>query len=122
MATTVEKVREILDSTLDDANITAYITAAGLYLDTIFTGQDISEDLRNEIERWVTAHLISVSKERQWEEVDAGTASEKFTGKYEMGLSMTSYGQTAILLDTTGELQRSQKKKAQTTAVKSFDN
>lgn len=117
MATSIDKVKEILETGLEDANITAYITTATLYVDQILSGKGLSSEVMDEIYTYVTAHLITHTKERQGAEEEAGTAKIKYTGTYGMGLKATTYGQTAILLDTTGCLAKAGKPVASIKAI-----
>lgn len=56
------------------------------------------------IERWLSAHYYACS-DRTYESKSTGRASAKFTGKTEMYLKATIYGQQAMQLDPSGWLQ-----------------
>jgi hypothetical protein len=101
---TVDEVKNIIDTTLDTADIEAYISTATAVLDNAYTGYTVSTALRKEVERWLTAHLIASTREQQLTEAKAGSASAKFQGKTGMNLYSTFYGQNAISIDTTGAL------------------
>lgn len=120
-----EEVKEIIETELSDTSIETFINAANLTITKILDGADISSDQLKEIERWLTAHLIACTMERQVSKEALGQASVSYTGITQMGLNATLYGQQVKILDTTGLLaqQESQQGKllASITAVKSFD-
>lgn len=118
MRTTKEKVRQIIDTEITDANVEGYIEAASTVLDEVFAGVTISSTMLTEIERWLTAHFISSTKERQAKKEGAGGAFIEYAGEYEMGLQSTSYGQNAMTLDYTGTLRGLAGKTASITAIK----
>lgn len=101
---TVDEVKNIIDTTLPDADVTAFISTATAVLDEAYSGYTVSTALRKEVERWFTAHLIASTREQQLTEAKAGSASAKFQGKTGMNLSSTFYGQNALIVDTTGAL------------------
>lgn len=117
---TIDNVKEIIETSLTDTNISVYINAMSTLLDSIWEGYTVSDDIRTVVEAWGAAHLIAVSKERQGLTEKAGTASITYTGEYSTAFSMTSYGQMALTFDPTGELATSHLKGASITAVKSF--
>jgi hypothetical protein len=118
--TTATEVKKILDSTaLSDTDIDSYIVTANVLVnDVLGTG---TTDLLTEIEKWLTAHLIVSTRERQAESEEAGGAKIKYTGKYDAGLKSTTYGQMVLTLDTTGKMATLSGRAAKITAVKSFD-
>lgn len=117
---TASEVKEIMDTTLSDVIVGAYITSANTLVNSVLgTG---ATDLLKEIERWLTAHMIAVTRERQAQKEGAGGAYIEYTGKYGQDLSSTSYGQMAMALDTTGALAGLAGKSASITAIKSFDS
>jgi hypothetical protein len=75
-----------------------------------------------EIEKWMAAHFMSVTKERMTSDEKLGEAAIKYTGKYGMAWEMTSYGQVVLILDTSGTLAEASKKKMSIKAVTSFDD
>lgn len=102
---TAEEVKTILDTSLEDAVITAYIDATTVVINEWYNGVSISDDLLKEIERWVVAHNIAATRERMAREEGAGGAYIKYTGyMYGTGLKSTPYGQMAIQIDTTKTL------------------
>lgn len=120
---TADEVKEILDNTsLTDPIIEAYITGANALVNKTFeTGTSPGTDLLKEIERWLTAHMISCTRERMAKKEGAGGAYIEYTGQYGENLSSTSYGQMVLTLDSTGQMAALAGKKASITAIKSFD-
>lgn len=53
------------------------------------------------IERYLAAHFYAHA-DQQMQAKQTGDASATFKGKTDLGLNGTDYGQTALLLDTTG--------------------
>lgn len=120
---TVTEVKEIIETTLEVSDIKPYITAANLTV-TEWLGSStvLSSAQLKEIERWLTAHFIAATRERQVSQEKIGESSAKYMGKSDdVGLNSTTYGQQAILLDTSGTLASGAgKKKASLYAVTSF--
>ena len=69
-----------------------------------YTATDLEE-----IERWLSAHLYHIAITRANEE-RAGKVSETKRSKVDLGLNLTHYGQTAMLLDWAGGLAALNKK------------
>lgn len=116
---TAYEVKEILDSCdTEDSIVETIIGAANRFINKVFINDSTLEetDLK-EIERWLSAHLISVSLHRQTQQEKLGDGLAIFAGKYGEGLSMTSYGQTVLLLDTTGKIANYGKRRASIYAV-----
>ena len=124
MRTTVDKVIEILDDTsLEDAIIESFINGAYTFVTAQLSSKITNEDLLTEIERWVAAHMIASTRERTAKEEQAGGAQIKYTGQWGTGLDGTSYGQMAVMLDTTGTLAAlvQRKGKASMRAIPNFE-
>lgn len=116
---TATEVKEIIETDLTDAIVGAYITSANVFVNTVLgTG---TTDILKEIERWLAAHMIASSKERQAIKEEAGTAKVQYSGKYEMNLSSTSYGQMVMSLDTTGAMAKVGLKAAYIYAIPNFN-
>ena len=117
---TATEVRVIITTSLLDAAITAYIGIANpIVTDTLTCG--LSAARLKEIERWLTAHLISIVEERQTTEEKLGEATVKYAGVYGEGLKGSSYGQMVLLLDTCGQFANLGKKSVNITAITSFE-
>lgn len=104
MKTTVEKVKDIIETELEDSIIQSYIDGADVWLLAALSEVSLPNDLFAEIERWVAAHMIAYSRERTAASEEAGGAKIVYSGKFGTGLNGTSYGQTAVNLDYTGTL------------------
>jgi len=119
--TDADAVKQILDTSLTDTKIEAFIAGATEEV-TEVVGSDtsLSGDLKTEIERWLTAHMIASTREQQLSEAKAGPASAKFQGKTGLGLDSTMYGQTVKVLDTSGKFAALGGKGASIMAVRSF--
>lgn len=117
---TADDVLAILDdSALTAAQIAPFITSANVMINENI-GTDTT-DLLKEIERWLTAHMISITRERQSIKEEAGSAKVEYAGKFGEGLKSTSYGQMVLSLDTTGIFASLGGKAIYTYAIKSFD-
>ncbi|MFW6002556.1 MAG: hypothetical protein ACOCQD_04380 [archaeon] len=122
MATaTVDEVRAIIDTNIEDTNVESYIDSASSLLSIWFSGVTASQELLTELEKWVAAHLIAMTKERQAKEEGAGGAYIKYAGVFGTGLKTTSYGQTAIEIDTTNTLRSVSGKQIKFFAIKEGD-
>lgn len=105
MRTTVDDVRAIISTTLEDATITNIIGSASTLLDSLTDMSGLSVALLTEIERWMSAHMIAITWERTAKNEGAGGASIEYAGNFGTGFASTQYGQMAITLDTTGTLK-----------------
>ena len=120
--TTATEVKQILDnSTLADAIVDAYIIAANALVTKLLSGKGLGDVLMEEIERWLTAHMISVTRERMGAKEEAGGAKIEYTGTYGQALKSSPYGQMVMTLDTTGNMAASGGKKASIYAITSFE-
>lgn len=117
---TATEVKQILDdSTLLDSIVDTYILGANALVNSALgTG---NTDLLKEIERWMAAHMIAVTRERMAQKEQAGSAMIQYIGDYKGGLDSSPYGQMVKTLDTTGLMATLGGKSASTYAVKSFD-
>lgn len=114
-------VKNILDTSLEDADINAYIGAAIALVDSVVG--TVTDALKFEIVRWLAAHLIASTREQQIAEATAGPASVKFQGHTGLGLNSTQYGQQVKVLDASGKLAALDKQKvtASLFAIGSFE-
>jgi len=123
---TAAEVKEILDnSALTDPIIEAFIAGATLLVDNVLsTDTTLSDALKKEIERWLTAHMITITPvgDRIVTEAGAGGASVKFAGSYGESLHASSYGQMVLTLDSTGKFATLNAKWARIIAIQSFDS
>ncbi len=117
---TATEVRVIIETALLDAAINSYITVANsMVTNTVTCG--LSASVLKEIERWLTAHLIAITKERMTTQEKLGEASVTYSGKLGEGLKSTSYGQTVLMLDTCGSFAKLGKKDVKIIAITSFE-
>lgn len=103
--TSLGAVREILDTDLSDASLTAFITAAHLFVNARLTGAGVGEETLTEIERYVAAHFACTRDPRAHAErrSDASVDYQNADGS-DLGLNATDYGRTAVMLDSSGAL------------------
>ena len=107
---TQSDVREIIDTDLDDGSIAAFINAA--YAMTIPIASLLSDCGGNttlaEIQKFITAHLITLREPIVRRESIGGEASVEYlyqTGaNLASGLGATPFGQAALALDCSGRL------------------
>lgn len=119
--TTATEVKEILDTDLDDSIVEAFIVGANALVTEVLGETDLGDTLLEEIERWLTAHMIASTRKRMAAEEGAGGAYIKYTGKFDKNLASTPYGQQALVLDATGNMAKLGTKAARLIAVTSFD-
>ena len=105
MRTTEEKLKKIIETDLESNEINSYIEGANTMINSTLVGKGLGASLLAEIERWVAAHMIASTRERQSKKEEAGGAKIEYSGKWGVGLSSTSYGQMAISLDASRTLQ-----------------
>ena len=120
--TTASAVKILLDSTLEDSIVVSFIDVANsLATEKLATDTTLGVERREQIERYLSAHLIASTIERMGQEEKIGEASIKYTGATGKGLEATSYGQMVKVLDTTGAFAQADKRVASIKAIKSFD-
>ena len=118
---TITEVKLIIDTSLEDDNITAYITAANALVTDVLASSGLTSTILKEIERWLTAHLIAATQERQSKKEEAGGAKIEYTGAYGDGLKLTSYGQMVMTLDSSGLMASLGGRSATVFAIPSFE-
>jgi hypothetical protein len=110
---TDDDVKEIID--LDDSRTDLYpfIKAASLIIDNTCTSPLLSDELKKEIERWLSAHFCAIRDVRASSEA-VGTLRVGYQYKVDLNLAQTQYGQQAMMLDFSGALSRLNKNKTKT--------
>jgi len=100
--TTDELVEEIIevDSTI---SLTPFIAVANELVTELCTDSDYSSSRLLLIETWLAAHFYAI-RDPRIESEKAGSVSEKRAIKIGLNLQQTTYGQQAMLLDTSGNL------------------
>jgi len=119
--TTAEEVLEIMDTSLSDTQISPYIGLANRMVTSLLGGEGLSDQLLTDIELWLTAHFIAITKSRMGEKEQIGEATIVYIGKFGMGFQSTPYGQMVLSLDSTGKIAATGKKAIKITAITSFD-
>jgi len=119
MAILADDVKAILDTDIPEADILAYIKSAS-ELVNYSIGSSLADSLKDEVIRWLSAHLIASTREQQLHSAGAGTAKAVFQGKSGLGLDSTLYGQQAKALDISGKLAALGQKAATLFAIGSF--
>lgn len=114
---TVEEVRKIIDTDITDNEIQAFIATANSLVDSVLPNQGISEELLIEIEKWLSAHFVSI-KDPRLRQLRIGEVTETYYGRGGEGLNHTPYGQQVLLLDYTGSFANLGKRKASFNVVK----
>ena len=120
--TNATKVKAIMPLTgLTDEEIEIFINTANLMVTENCTGTGQSDDLLIEVETYLSAHLIHMTKVRQAEKVKIGKAEDKYAN-LGVNLEATTFGQVAAMLDKTGGLAALGKKRARFEVATSFDD
>ena len=123
--TTHDAVLEIMDSdcSVSHTVVDRLIIAASAVVDQVFENDtDIGTTLLEEIECWLTAHMIACTLYRTTSEEKVGDATAKYTGQWGKKLESTPYGQMVLTLDTTGKMAKSGKAAASIFAIPSFED
>ena len=107
--------------TTADAVVDEFIAVASSMTDEIAAVGTLGDTRLEQIERWLTAHLLASTLVRMGKQEKLGEASITYTGEFGMGLDSTPYGQMVKVLDTTGTLAAKGKRKITFKAVTSFD-
>lgn len=117
---TATEVRVVITTSLLDADIDAYVALANsMVTNTVTCG--LAASVLKEIERWLTAHLIGITKERQTTKEKLGEAAVEYAGTFGEGLKQTSWGQMVLQLDTCGSFRNLGKRAATIKSITSFD-
>lgn len=100
--TTESAVQGIIehDATID---LDPFIEVANALVTDVCTGSSYSSTKLELIERWLSAHFYAIRDPRA-ESEKAGSVGAKYFGKVGLNLSVTRYGQMAMVLDTAGNL------------------
>jgi hypothetical protein len=123
--TTSAEVLQIMDNcTVSTTIIDSFITSASALIDKVFEYDinDMPSTLLEEMERWLTAHMIASSLQRTTDTERLGDAEVKYTGKWGENLGSTPYGQMVMTLDYSGRMKSLGKGRAGIHAVPQFDD
>jgi hypothetical protein len=120
--TTSDLVEAIIDTDVD-ISLDPFIDAANYLVTTVcgvipLGGYSYTPADLELIERWLAAHMYAVRESRPQRQ-RAGTLTEEVQSKVDLGLSVTHYGQQAMVLDVNGGLAAlNAKSKATLTTLK----
>lgn len=103
---TEEEVLEVMpsDTTLTEDTILPFITSANVFVTDLLAAVHTDAILK-EIEKWLSAHMATVARERLSKEAGAGGAYIKYAGEWGQELSSTQFGQMVLMLDTSNKLR-----------------
>ncbi len=90
-----------------------FIDAASIVVDSVYDCDQAKDGVLTAaqlviLETWIAAHFYSVMDQKV-QQTKTGDTSETFQGVTDMYMSGTQYGQTAIMLDSSGCLARMNK-------------
>jgi len=123
--TTYAEVVAIMDDCdKTELQVAPFIIAASLFITNVFS-EDTTTGATTlaELEKWMAAHMLASTICRTASEEKVGEASVKYTGKWDINLKGTSYGQMVLVLDPSGLIAGNVGKQAATTfAIESFDS
>ena len=110
----------ILDETeLTTTQVAPYIVSANAMVNEVLgTG---TSTILIEIERWLCAHMITITRDRIAKKEEAGGAKIEYTGTFGDALNSTPYGQMVLQLDTTGGFADLGQKVMSVYTIESFD-
>lgn len=102
-------VREIIETSLDDATIEGAIATADVLIRDRLTGLSIATDVSTEIKRWLSAHFVALQDATtRVSEEKLGEATIKYAkivaDDSSGGIASTRWGRVALALDHTGTL------------------
>lgn len=100
---TVDDLVEILETELTEAQLSAFVNSAHYLIQANLLSSGLSSDVLTEIHKYLAAHFASL-RDQRIESERVADVSMKYQGKTDMGLNATLYGQTALMLDTSGSL------------------
>lgn len=101
--TTYAEVSEVIETTLTEAQVNAFINAASRVVTTVLAASGLAAASLEDIEMFLAAHLLSMRDQRAAAET-IGDYQITYQGTSGLGLDATLYGQQVKLLDTTGLL------------------
>ena len=88
----------------DKDPIAPFVNSANLFAAKVIGGKYDDDDAFKDIVYWLSAHLISFANDRPAIRNSADPVEIRYSDIFSSGLNSTPYGQTAIMLDTTGTL------------------
>ncbi len=105
---TADGVKSIIETSINDADVLAHmISTANLYVDTHLLLAGHTDAMLTEIEKYLAAHLVALTEEKGGvTRSKMGDADESYANVFESGFNSTRYGQTAVVLDSSGILAK----------------
>ena len=98
------EVFNIMDTSLTDAQMSAFIDIASHWVDELLVGKGLSSTILTDIELLLAAHFASLRDQRASFEEWADEYRVRYQGRTGMGLESTHYGQMAMAMDGSGSL------------------
>ena len=92
-----------IDADTPEAETTAYIETAHVYLCSVLDGYGIPTSLMTQIEKYLAAHYAAIAYPVTKRE-GLGPLSRSYESKVALRFENTKYGQQALALDPTGRL------------------
>lgn len=90
--------------TSSTGGIASAITVAVLMVNEVLAGSGLSAATLDNIKLYLACHLATLSQEKgALYGVQIGDVHQRFHNVYDKGLASTRFGQTVMLLDTTGK-------------------
>lgn len=93
-------------ASLSVSDVTPFIELATVMVDTYLVGYVDSDTLLSIIECLLAAHFLSLNLEKEVKSEGVEGITQSFRGQTGKGLEFTTYGQSAILYDTSFRLKR----------------
>jgi hypothetical protein len=121
VSTTYDDVQAIVPDAFVEDTVDIYIAIASSMVDNLLGSSGMTGTVLEQIERFLTAHLLYTTIKRQTQQKSVGDASESYA-KLGEGLKATTYGAIVAQLDYTGALLNAGKTTALIEAIPSFDD
>lgn len=108
--TTPAQVRGVVRvaDAVTDLQVSEFIDIATSLVDKVCLSSGYGAEQLEKIERYLAAHFYALYRPRPAQENAGAVGEQKEQIKVDLGLRVTKYGQTAMLLDTAGNLARLQ--------------
>lgn len=114
-------VKKIMNTSIVDSVVDSFIVTANLLVTTHLAGE-LAETLLKEIEKFLSAHMISITVDRQTVREEIGGDTNEQYAKLGLQLDSSTYGQMVKFLDSTGILGNLGRKLSTIVAVTSFES
>lgn len=120
--TSIQNVKDIMATALTDPQIQAIIKQANEMVTRTLGGEGMEEALLEDIETWLTAHIIAIGKERQVLSEKVGDIWLTYNKNPNGFFQSTTYGQFVLVLDSSGKFQQATKQRASIVAIKQIND